>query len=86
MKRFRKIAEVKINHKTKGLMLHQIKPNNIFVYGYYQDNLNGCDWDAHFTHLEDAYELGEEFGIKEKDWTLVDYPQKGERYDIYIES
>lgn len=81
MKRFRKIAKVKNNISTKGLMLYQLEEGNVFVYLYKNEYFNGCHRDLHFDSVEDAAYLFKALNVKDEDWVLVGDPKNGYRSD-----
>ncbi len=72
----RKIASVKIpNANAIRLMIYDKGPNDgVFVFGYDSKEDSSCSWDCHYNELDDAYEMGEDYGIQKEDWKEIDIP------------
>ena len=72
----RKIASVKIpNANAVRLMICKKGTNDIFVFGYNSAEDSSCSWDCHYNDLEDAYEMGIDYGIQKEDWIDIPDPQ-----------
>jgi hypothetical protein len=69
----RKIAAVKIKkNNTVRLMIYDKGKEGIFVFGYRSMEDTGCSWDVHCDDIASAYELGEDYGVKEEDWSAIE--------------
>ncbi len=68
----RKIASVKVkDNNIVRLMLYDKGKQGVFVFGYHTMEDSGCAWDCHLEDVESAYELGEDYGIREEDWIEI---------------
>ncbi|NOQ73545.1 MAG: hypothetical protein GQ574_16180 [Crocinitomix sp.] len=71
----RKIATVK---KSKAnavrLMICDKGADGVFVFGYNSEEDSACSWDCHYSDLEDAYEMGVDYGIQKEDWIEIAAP------------
>jgi hypothetical protein len=68
----RKIANVKINNlNAVRLMLYNKGKQGVFVFVYQSNEDSACSWDCHFEDIESAYDLGEKYGVNEKDWIAI---------------
>ncbi len=71
----RKIATVKISDANAvRLMICDKGADGVFVFGYDKEEDTSCSWDYHYSELEDAYEVGIDYGIKKEDWQEIDDP------------
>ena len=68
----RLIANVKIegSNAVRLMICHQ-GPNEVYVFGYTLLDDGPSAWDCHYTELEDAYEMGEDYGIQKADWKQI---------------
>ena len=68
----RKTGFVKAKHTNAlRLMLCDKGDEGVYVFGYTSLTDGPCDWDQHCQDLEDAYELGMEYGITREDWVTI---------------
>ena len=69
----KKIAKVKApDSNAIRLMICDKGQDGVFVFGYDSDEDGPASWDAHYADLEDAYEMGIDYGIKKDDWQMID--------------
>jgi len=68
----RKIAIVKktVSNAVR-LMLCDKGKDGVFIFGYNTMEDSSCSWDCHYSDIEDAYEMGIEFGIQKEDWVEI---------------
>ena len=65
----RKVANVKIDDTNAvRLMICNKNKEGVFVFGYNTFQDTSCYWDTHMDSMEEAYEFGEDYGIKREDW------------------
>ena len=71
----RKIASVTVpNTNAVRLMLYDTGKDGVYVFGYNSEKDSSCSWDCHYNDLEDAYEMGIEYGIQKEDWIEIAAP------------
>lgn len=68
----RMIANVEAeNCNAVRLMICDKKQEGVFVFGYADSKDSACSWDCHYDDLEDAFEMGEDYGINKNDWVTI---------------
>lgn len=73
----RKIATVKKSATNAvRLMICDNGKEGVYVFGYHTKEDAPAAWDYHFSDLEDAYEMGIDYGIQKEDWQEIAAPQK----------
>ena len=60
------------NANAAKLMIFQKSKNNVFVFGYIRLEDEYCSWDVHYTEIEEAFEMEEDYGISKWDWKMLD--------------
>lgn len=78
----RMIAYVKAkNSNAVKLMICDKGRQGVFVFGYATLKSTACAWDCHYLDLEDAYEMGIDYGINREDWQTIPSPPEGHQDD-----
>lgn len=71
----RKIANVNVlNSNAVRLMIFDKGKDDVFIFGYNSEKDSSCSWDCHYNDLEDAYEMGCDYGIQKEDWKTIPDP------------
>lgn len=69
----RKIANVRVaNANTVRLMICDKGASGVFIFGYNLKEDSPCTWDCCFEDLENAYEMGRDYGIEKHDWQQIE--------------
>lgn len=80
----RMIADIpRSDQNAVRLMVYSTKKHGTFVFGFKRKEDGPCARDHHYSEsdLEDAFELGEDYGIKRSDWNEIEDPHEGCQHD-----
>lgn len=80
----RMIAYVKAkNSNAVKLMICDKGRQGVFIFGYVSLVDDTCTWDSYLSNIEDAYEMGVDYGINREDWEVIPPPPNGRPDDWF---